>query len=134
MTANAKLKISVSPRKTRLVADLIRGKNAEKALQTLQFTHKGSAKDIAKLLKSAIDNYKKQEGQGDTHPDELYIKEIYVDSAGMLKRMRPVAKGMSHRIRKRKSRITLVVSKEVQQEGVKREKNKKTKPETTTKS
>lgn len=129
MTANAILKIPVSPRKTGLVAKLIRGMNAEKALQTLQYTPKGSAKDIAKLLQSAIANYQSKEGQGDVQPDELYIKEIYVGSAGMLKRIQPAPRGVAHRIRKRKSRITIIIAKTTPQEGDK--KNKK--PQTNTK-
>jgi len=134
MTANAKLKISVSPRKARLVVDLIRGLNAKKALEILTFTHKRAAKDIIKLVKSAIANYQSLEGQGDIHPEELCIKEIYVDSAGMLKRMHPVAKGMSHRIRKRKSRITLIVSEDFPKEGAKKKKPKKIKETTETKA
>lgn len=110
MPAIAKLrKLHISPRKTNLVATLIRGMNAEKALQTLQFTHKRSAQPIAKLLKSAIANYQAQEGQGNTIPQQLYITTIHIGSAGMLKRIKPAPRGTAHRIRKRMTHITLIV-------------------------
>lgn len=113
MEASAKLrKIHVSPRKADLVAKLIRGMNVDKALQTLQFTQKGVAPDIAKLLKCATANYQSSEGQGDTQPEDLYIKEMHVGSAGMLKRVQPAPRGVAHRIRKRMSHITVVVDRE----------------------
>ncbi|MEM7362147.1 MAG: 50S ribosomal protein L22 [Bacteroidota bacterium] len=113
MEANAILKkLHVSPRKVGLIATLIRGMNAEKALQTLQVTQKGAAPNISKLLKCAIANYQSREGQGETQPEELYIKEIYVGSAGMLKRIQPAPRGVAHRIRKRMSHVTLVVDKQ----------------------
>lgn len=117
MPAIAKLrKLHISPRKTSLVATLIRGMNAEKALQTLQFTYKRSAEPITKLLKSAIANYKSQEGQGNINEAQLYIKAIHVGSAGMLKRIKPAPRGTAHRVRKRMAHVTLIVDKEIQTE------------------
>ena len=112
MAAIAKLrKLHISPRKTSLVAALIRGMNAQKALQVLQHTNKSSAEPIEKLLKSAITNYKNKSGQSSTTDDQLYIKTIHVGSAGILKRIQPAPKGVAHRINKRKSHITIIVDK-----------------------
>ena len=144
MEANAKLrKLHVSPRKADLVAKLIRGMNVAKALQTLQFTQKGVASIIAKLLKCAVANYQNKEGQGEVQPEELYIKTICVGSAGMLKRIRPAPRGVAHRIRKRMSHITVVLDKQptkvekptkkvVNKETAKKTTKKTTQPQPTT--
>lgn len=135
MSAIAKLrKLHTSPRKTGLVTDLIKGMNAEKALQTLQHTHKGSAQPIAKLLQSAIANYQSKEGQSNVTPAQLYIKEIHVGSAGMLKRIKPAPRGTAHRIRKRMAHITLIVDKHIPKPKTKKtpKKTTKAKPKKTT--
>lgn len=100
-----------SPRKMRLVADLIRGEEVFKALSILQFTSKEAAGRMEKLLRSAIANWEaKNEGQ---RPEEnaLFVSEVKVDSARMLKRLRPAPQGRGHRIRKRSNHITLAVDK-----------------------
>lgn len=114
MPAIAKLrKLHISPRKTNLVAALIRRMNAEKALKILERTPNRSAAPIAKLLKSAIANYQAKEGQSKTTPEKLYIQTIYIGSAGMLKRIKPAPRGTAHRIRKRMTHITLIIDKEI---------------------
>jgi large subunit ribosomal protein L22 len=98
-----------SPRKTRLMADLIRNVNIEKALQILQHSPKESAVKLRKLLMSAIANWQtKNEGQR-MEDSNLYVKEIFVDGGRQLKRMRPAPQGRGHRISKRSSHITLYV-------------------------
>ena len=100
-----------SPRKMRLVADLVRGENIYKALNILKFNPKHSSKNLEKLLLSAINNWEqKNEGQDPTEAN-LIVKEIYVDSARMLKRIQAAPQGRAHRIRKRSNHVTIVVDK-----------------------
>lgn len=111
MQAYAKLnKLPISPRKARLVIDLIRGKKVPHALYILKFEPKRASLYIRKLLQSAIANWKQKaksdQMQGE---DTLYIKKIYVNSAGILKRIKPAPQGRAHRIRKRLAHITLFV-------------------------
>jgi large subunit ribosomal protein L22 len=101
--------VPTSPRKMRLVADLVRGMDADKALYVLKFSPKEASRRLYKLLLSAIANYKeKNEGQR-LDESQLYIKEIKVDSGRMLKRIQPAPQGRAHRIRKRSNHVTLVV-------------------------
>jgi len=95
-----------SPRKMRLVADVIRGMDADKALDVLQFTEKAAAKPMAKLLKSAISNFEQKSG---LRADEsnLYVKLVFVDGGRMLKRVQPAPQGRAHRIRKRSNHVTI---------------------------
>jgi len=97
-----------SPRKTRLVADLVRGKDVYKALSVLQYTNRESAPKIEKLIKSAIANFETKSGlkAGDVN---LFVKEIFVDEGRMLKRLRPAPQGRGHRIRKRSNHITVIL-------------------------
>ena len=105
----AKLKnVPSSPRKMRLVADMVRGVEVFKALGLLQFSNKQAAVDVEKLLKSAISNWEQKNGKK-AENGELYIKTITVDCAPMLKRLRPDSKGRGYRIRKRSNHITLYV-------------------------
>ncbi len=97
----------ISARKTRLVADLIRGKEVNKALAILRFTRKASAPFIEKLLVSAINNWEQKNPDRSLDDVELFVKEIKVDEAGMLKRIQPAPQGRAHRIRKRMSHITI---------------------------
>ncbi len=99
----------VAPRKTRLVADLIRGKKVDDALAQLMFLSKRSAPAIAKLLKSAMSNAKNN-NKIDTEKANLYIKEIRVDEGPSYKRWKPVWKGMAHPFKRRTSHITVVLS------------------------
>lgn len=110
MQATAKLKnLPVSPRKVRLVANLIRGISATKGIAILKHTPKKCAIYLEKLLLSAIANWEQKNQDTDLDAAELAIKAIWVDSAGMLKRLRPAPQGRAHRIRKRASHITLIV-------------------------
>ncbi|HAP51235.1 MAG: 50S ribosomal protein L22 [Muribaculaceae bacterium] len=105
----AKLRnIPSSPRKMRLVADMVRGKEVFKALGLLHFSNKQAAADIEKLLKSAISNWEQKNGKK-AESGELYIKTIFVDAAPMLKRLRPAPQGRGYRIRKRSNHVTLFV-------------------------
>ena len=108
MEAIAKLKNHpTSPRKMRLLADLIRGKKVEKALAILEHNPKHPAVPLRKLVLSAINNWKQKNEGGDEH--ELVIKTIMVDGARTLKRMRPAPQGRGYRVRKRSNHITVVV-------------------------
>jgi large subunit ribosomal protein L22 len=94
-----------SPRKVRIVADLIRGRKVDEALHSLDFLTKRSSRPVKKLLLQALANAK---GQG-LEKENLMIKKIFVDSGVVFKRVRPAAMGVAHRIRKQTSRITLVL-------------------------
>jgi large subunit ribosomal protein L22 len=101
--------VPTSPRKMRLVADLIRGQRVSKALNILKYEPKNGAPKLEKLVLSAIANW------GAKHPDEkledadLVIKEIWVDGGRQLKRLRPAPQGRAHRIRKRSNHVTLII-------------------------
>ena len=98
-----------SPRKMRLLADLVRGKDVEQALNLLKFSTKHPSVPLEKLLLSAIDNWKqKNEGQ-DVEAANLYVKTIYVDGGRMLKRMLPAPQGRAYRVRKRSNHVTIIV-------------------------
>jgi len=101
--------IPTSPRKMRLVADLVRGQEVNRALGILKFEAKVGAKYIEKLLLSAISNWENKNEDISLEEAELYIKEIYVDGGRMLKRLRPAPQGRGHRIRKRSNHVTIVV-------------------------
>ena len=105
----AKLRnIPSSPRKMRLVADMVRGVEVFKALGLLHFSNKQAAVDVEKLLKSAISNWEQKNGKK-AESGELYIKTIMVDEAPMLKRLRPAPQGRGYRIRKRSNHVTIYV-------------------------
>ncbi len=114
-----------SPRKVRLVANLIKGKGVEKALVELDFLAKRAGLPIRKLLLSAVSNAK----QVGMEKENLFIKELRVDKGVTLKRMMPAAMGSGHRINKRTSRITLVLAekimKVVKEKSGKKEVNKR---------
>ena len=98
-----------SPRKMRLVADQVRGVEVEKAHQILKFSPKEASRNLEKLLLSAIANWQAKNEDASIEDAGLYVKEICVDSAGMLKRLRPAPQGRAHRIRKRSNHVTLVL-------------------------
>ena len=98
-----------SPRKMRLVADQVRGKKVEKALSILKFSQKQASVRLEKLLLSAINTWQQKNPDSDIENEELYIKEIKVDAAGMLKRLRPAPQGRAHRIRKRSNHVTMIL-------------------------
>jgi len=97
-----------SPRKMRLVADLISGMDVEKAAATLQFSKKEASIRLEKLLRSAVANYEQKSGES-ADGAGLFVKEIKVDSARMLKRIQPAPQGRAHRIRKRSNHVTLIL-------------------------
>lgn len=106
----AKLKdVPTSPRKMRLVADLIRGKQVSRALSILKYEPKSGAARLEKLLLSAISNWEAKNADTKLEEADLYIKEIFVDGGRMLKRLRPAPQGRAHRIRKRSNHVTMVV-------------------------
>ena len=96
--------LRISPRKVRLVADLIRDKHVEEALNILQFTEKASSKPLAKLVKSAVANADQMEG---VNIDKLYIKTLFVDGGPVMKRYMPRAMGRATPVRHRTSHVTL---------------------------
>ncbi|MDR3271509.1 MAG: 50S ribosomal protein L22 [Peptococcaceae bacterium] len=98
--------IRVSPRKTRQVVDLIRGKQVNQALAILKFTPHGSVESVTKVLKSAIAN---AEHNLNLNVDDLYVSQIFVDQGPSMKRIKPRAMGRADRIVKRTSHITVVV-------------------------
>jgi len=98
-----------SPRKMRLVADQVRGKDVNKALSILKFSQKQASLRLEKLLLSAINNWQQKNPDSDVENEQLYIKEIKVDGAGMLKRLRPAPQGRAHRIRKRSNHVTMII-------------------------
>ena len=101
--------VPTSPRKMRLVADMIRGKEVNLALGLLRFSTKEASNRLEKLLLSAIDNWKQKNEGADVEQANLYVKTIYVDSARILKRLRPAPQGRAHRIRKRSNHVTIFV-------------------------
>ena len=110
MEAVAKLRnVPTSPRKMRLVADLVRGKKVGYALSVLKFTPNHGAIKVEKLLLSAIANWQAKNPDEKLEEADLYIKTILVDGGRTLKRLRPAAQGRAHRIRKRSNHVTLVV-------------------------
>ena len=98
-----------SPRKMRLVADTVRGKKVDTALTILKFSQKEASNKLEKLLMSAISNWQSKNEDADVEQANLFVKEIRVDSAGMLKRLRPAPQGRAHRIRKRSNHGTLIL-------------------------
>ncbi len=98
-----------SPRKMRLVADLVRGQKAENALNILRFSPKEASRKLEKLLLSAIANWQAKNEDSSIEDAGLFIKEIKVDGGTMLKRLRPAPQGRAHRIRKRSNHVTIVL-------------------------
>lgn len=98
-----------SPRKMRLVVDLVRGKEVNKALDILRFTQKEAAKRVEKLLLSAISNWQNKNQGARIEEAGLFVKEAFVDSARMLKRLRPAPQGRGYRVRKRSNHVTIVL-------------------------
>ena len=98
-----------SPRKMRLVADLVRGEKVEKALNILKFSQKEASRRLEKLVLSAVANWQSKNEDSDVESASLFIKEIRVDGGTMLKRLRPAPQGRAHRIRKRSNHVTVVL-------------------------
>jgi len=119
MEAVAKLNnYPTSPRKMRLLADLIRGMKVDKALAVLDHNPKHPAVPLRKLVLSAISNWKaKNEGEDET---ELLVKTIFVDGARVIKRMRPAPQGRGYRVRKRSNHVTVIVDTEANKKAAKK--------------
>ena len=100
--------VPTSPRKMRLVADMIRGMEVNKALSVLKFSTKEASNRMEKLLRSAIANWEQKTGEK-AENSNLYVSSVYVDSARMLKRLRTAPQGRGYRIRKRSNHVTLFV-------------------------
>ncbi len=98
-----------SPRKMRIVADLVRGVEVERALAILKFNQKEASRRLEKLLLSAIANWQAKNEDASVEDAALFVKEIRVDSGSMLKRLRPAPQGRAHRIRKRSNHVTMVL-------------------------
>lgn len=110
MEAVAKLKnVPTSPRKMRMVADLVRGKSVSKALGILKFEANAGAAKVEKLLLSALANWQQNNEDARIEDANLFIKTIFVDEGKMLKRLRPAPQGRGYRIRKRSNHVTLVI-------------------------
>lgn len=102
------INVPSSPRKMRLVADMVRGKEVFRALGLLKFSNKDAAAQLEKLLRSAIANWE-QKNERKAESGELYISTIFVNCAPMLKRLRTAPQGRGYRIRKRSNHVTLFV-------------------------
>jgi large subunit ribosomal protein L22 len=132
MEAVAKLRnVPTSPRKMRLVADLVRGKQVNSALGLLKFEANSGAEKIEKLLLSALSNWQAKNEDLRVEDSNLYIKQIFVDEGKTLKRLRPAPQGRGHRIRKRSNHVTLIIDSKSEEEMVSK---KAKKAESTTKA
>jgi large subunit ribosomal protein L22 len=110
MEAVAKLNnYPTGPRKMRLLADVIRGMEVEKALAILEFHPQHNAVPLAKLLKSAINNWEQKNSGASAADSSLVVKTVFVDGGRTLKRMRPAPQGRGYRVRKRSNHVTLIV-------------------------
>lgn len=110
MQAVAKLNnIPSSPRKMRLLADLIRGEKVDRALNVLKFSPKHSSRELEKLVLSAIANWENKNPDESVEDAELYIKEIAVNGGKMLKRLQTAPQGRAYRVRKRSNHVSLII-------------------------
>ncbi|MGF1583910.1 MAG: 50S ribosomal protein L22 [Bacteroidales bacterium] len=107
-----------SPRKMRLVADIVRGEEVNKALDTLKFSSKEASRKMEKLLLSAISNWQNKNEGTRIEDSHLVVKEVFVDQGRTLKRLRPAPQGRAHRIRKRSNHVTMVLDKVEQTEKI----------------
>ena len=98
-----------SPRKMRLVADMIRGLEVNRALELLKYSNKEASRRLEKLVLSAIANWQEKNEGARVEESRLYIKEIFVDQSRTLKRLRPAPQGRAYRIRKRSNHVTVIL-------------------------
>jgi large subunit ribosomal protein L22 len=98
-----------SPRKMRLLADLVRGMKVEQALNLLKYNPKEASGRLEKLLLSAISNWQSKNEGVRVEDADLFVKEVFVDSARQLKRLRPAPQGRGYRVRKRSNHVTLIL-------------------------
>ena len=99
----------IAPRKMRLVADLVRGVEVNKALNILQHNSKDASTSLGKLLRSAIANWEQKNEDKNIEEETLIVKSIEVGGGAMLKRIQPAQQGRAHRVRKRSNHVTIVV-------------------------
>jgi large subunit ribosomal protein L22 len=102
--------VGSSPRKMRLVVDLVRGKSVGQALSILHFSPKHAAKDAEKAVRSAVANIMNRDDVGKVDEESLFVKEIFVDGGPVAKRVLPAPQGRAYRVRKRSNHITVVVA------------------------
>ncbi len=126
--ATAYLKdVPSSPRKMRLVADMIRGERVSKALNMLKFEAKHPAAKMEKLLLSAISSWEAKNSDVKLEEADLFVKEVFVDGGRILKRLRPAPQGRAHRVRKRSNHVTLTVDRMPAQVEAAKSESKETK-------
>lgn len=101
--------VPTSPRKMRLVADLVRGMDAAKALEVLKYNPKEASARVEKLLQSAIANWQQKNTGARVEDAKLFVETIFVDSGRVLKRLRPAPQGRAYRVRKRSNHVTLIL-------------------------
>jgi large subunit ribosomal protein L22 len=102
--------VPTSPRKARLMVDLIRSQSVDKALTVLHFSPKHVSRTIEKTLRSAVSNLANLENVGRVEPNEIFIKEAFVNGGPMAKRIQPAPQGRAYRVRKRSHHLTIVVA------------------------
>lgn len=113
-----------SPRKMRLVVDMIRGVDVNRALDILRFSTKEASQKVEKLLLSAIANWQKKNEEVRVEKSNLYVKEVFVDGGRQLKRLRTAPQGRGYRIRKRSNHVTIILdSRAINQEQVESKSN-----------
>ncbi len=111
--------LRMSPRKVRVVVDLIRGKKASDALAILKFCPKAGAIEVEKVLRSALSNLQNLKERGTVKPENVVVKRAFVDQSVTLKRILPAPMGRAYRLRKRSCHITIIVKEEETKELVK---------------
>lgn len=114
-----------SPRKMRLVTDMIKGVEVNRALDMLKYSTKSASKDVEKLLLSAVANWQSKNEGARIEESNLYVKEARVDQSRTLKRIQPAPQGRAHRIRKRSNHVTVVIDSHNVVEEVEQEKENK---------
>ena len=102
--------IGTSPRKMRLVVNIIRGKSVDQAIEILHFSPKHSSKDAEKVLRSAVSNLMNKDDNTKHEVSDLFVKEAFVNGGPTLKRISPAPMGRAYRIRKRSNHVTIVVA------------------------
>ncbi len=102
-----------SPRKMRLVVDMIRGEEVNRALDILKYSTKEASRKVEKLLLSAIANWQKKNEEVRIEKSNLFVKEVFVDGGRTLKRLRPAPQGRGYRVRKRSNHVTIILDRHV---------------------
>ncbi|MBL7862055.1 MAG: 50S ribosomal protein L22 [Cyclobacteriaceae bacterium] len=119
--------VPTSPRKMRLVANLIRGERVSKALNILKYEAQHASAKMEKLLLSAISSWEAKNSDVKLEEADLFVKEVFVDGGRILKRLRPAPQGRAHRVRKRSNHVTLTVDRMPAKAEVTKSESKETK-------